>query len=477
MISTSPSADLHNELIATESEASRDFNTLALPESMQKNLRSLGYDEMTPIQAETLPITLSGKDLIAQAKTGSGKTAAFGLPLLLKLKPRYFAIQALIVCPTRELADQVAQEVRRLARFENNIKVLPIYGGRSIHYQIASLERGAHVVVGTPGRLKDLIDRGYLDLNAVNTFVLDEADRMLDMGFYDEIVQISEECPKRRQTLLFSATYPDAISEMAQTFLNDPLEVKLLDLHATNKIRQRFYSITEEDRLTMVGQLLKEYQPTTTLAFCNTKQQCQELLDELHDAGFCALMLTGDMEQRDREQVLIEFSHQSCSVLIATDVAARGLDIPKLEAVINVDITTNPETHIHRIGRTGRVNDEGWALNLCAPKDHNRVKRIEKMSGQTAQWEEFNLDENSGAFLPPMVTLQIAAGKRDKIRPGDVLGALTGDAGFTRDVVGKITVTDFSTYVAISREQSDKALRELGNGKIKGRKFKVRVLL
>jgi ATP-independent RNA helicase DbpA len=437
---------------------------------------------MTPIQAASLPIALAGHDLIAQAKTGSGKTAAFALSLLTRLNPRRFAVQAMVLCPTRELADQVTQEIRRLARSEDNIKILTLCGGATLRPQRDSLEHGAHIVVGTPGRIMDHLERGSLKLDALNTLVLDEADRMLDMGFYDDIAFVANQCPAGRQTLLFSATYPEGIERLASQFLRNPQEVKLLEQHEDSKIRQRFYQVKHEERLQAVAILLKHYRPVSTLAFCNTKQQCRNLLDVLHAQGFYALTLHGDLEQRERDQVLIQFANRSCSVLVATDVAARGLDITQLEAVINVDITPDPEIHIHRIGRTGRAEEDGWALSLCSPADKRRIAAIAQMMGSEPEWHGLGSLQSGddSPLIPPMVTLQILGGRKEKIRPGDVLGALTGEASgarqFTREQVGKITVTDQSTYVAVARDIAHEAVRKLSTGKVKGKSVKVRAL-
>jgi ATP-independent RNA helicase DbpA len=460
------------------SAAGPTFNELPLSPGILATLQQLEYLTMTPIQAASLPITLAGHDLIAQAKTGSGKTAAFALALLTRLNPRHFAVQAMVLCPTRELADQVTQEIRRLARYEDNIKILSLCGGTTMRPQMASLEHGAHIVVGTPGRIMDHLDRGSLKLDALNTLVLDEADRMLDMGFYDDIAFVVKQCPTERQTLMFSATYPEGVSRLARQFMHNPLEVKLLEKHEHNKIRQRFYEVNNEDRLQAVGILLKHYRPVSTLAFCNTKQQCRDLLDVLHGQGFHALTLNGDLEQRERDQVLIQFANRSCSVLVATDVAARGLDIAQLEAVINVDVTPDPEIHVHRIGRTGRADENGWALSLCSSGEKRRVANIAQMMGIAPEWHELASlqNDNDAPLVPPMVTLQILGGRKEKIRPGDVLGALTGEAGFTREQVGKITVTDQSTYVAVARNIANVAVKKLSAGKVKGKTVKVRAL-
>jgi ATP-independent RNA helicase DbpA len=458
--------------------ADLSFGSLPLAPATLANLEQLGYRQMTPIQAASLPPALAGKDLIAQAKTGSGKTAAFALALLTKLNPRRFAVQALVLCPTRELADQVSQEIRRLARGADNIKVLTLCGGSQMRPQISSLEHGAHVVVGTPGRIMDHLQRESLDLAALDTLVLDEADRMLDMGFYDDIAFVAKACPKERQTLLFSATYPEGIASLSRAFLRDPLQITLTEQHEAGKIRQRFYEVVPEQRLAAVGMLLRHYRPVSTLAFCNTRQQCRDLLHVLRAEGFVAQALHGEMEQRERDQVLIQFANRSCSVLVATDVAARGLDIDQLEAVINVDVTPDSEVHVHRIGRTGRVDQEGWAFSLVAGNQMARVRNIVTTLGQEVEWHALGeLQEASTArLLPPMVTLLILGGRKEKIRPGDVLGALTGEAGFAKEQIGKIKVTETATYVAVARNIAQDVVRKLSAGTVKGKKVKVHLL-
>ncbi len=455
------------------------FDVLALKPATLENLRALGYLEMTPIQAATLPDALLGRDLIAQAQTGSGKTAAFALALLAKLNPRRFAVQALVLCPTRELADQVTVEIRRLARAEENIKVVTLCGGVALRGQRASLEHGAHIVVGTPGRIMDHLERGYLSLEALGTLVLDEADRMLDMGFFDDITTVVKQCPAARQTLLFSATYPEQIEKLAKQFMRDPVQVRLQEQASQELIEQRFYEVARANRFETVALLLNHFRPVSTLAFCNTKQQCKELVAYLQQQGFSALALYGELEQRERDQVLAQFSNRSCSVLVATDVASRGLDITQLEAVINVTITPDPEVHVHRIGRTGRAGESGLALSLASMDEMGSVGKIELYQKQVSVWHQRDelTPTGKGPLLPPMVTLQLLGGRKEKIRPGDVLGALTGsDGGFTREQIGKINVTEFTTFVAVQRAIAHEALRKLNAGKVKGRSVRVRFL-
>jgi ATP-independent RNA helicase DbpA len=454
------------------------FSSLPLNPATLANLTQLGYLEMTPIQAASLPTALAGRDLIAQAQTGSGKTAAFGLALLANLNPRRFAVQALVLCPTRELAEQVGIEMRRLARACDNIKVVTLCGGVALRGQRASLEHGAHVVVGTPGRVMDHLARGYLNLEALNTLVLDEADRMLDMGFFDDIATVTRQCPPARQTLLFSATYPAGIEKLAQQFMRSPQQIRVEPPATESLIEQRFYEVTRANRFEAVALLLNHFRPISTLAFCNTKQQCKDLVGYLQAQGFHALALYGELEQRERDQVLAQFANRSCSVLVATDVASRGLDISQLEAVINVDITPDPEVHVHRIGRTGRAGESGLALSLASMSEMGSVGKIEQYQKLASVWHK--LDEltpsGQGPLLPPMVTLQILGGRKEKIRPGDVLGALTADAGYSREQIGKINVTEFTTFVAVQRDIALQAMQKLGAGKVKGKSVKVRLL-
>ena len=457
------------------------FATLALAPATLANLEQLGYLEMTPIQAASLPVALAGTDLIAQAKTGSGKTAAFALALLAKLNPRWFSVQAMVMCPTRELADQVTVEIRRLARAQDNIKVVTLCGGIALRGQRASLENGAHIVVGTPGRIMDHLERGYLVLDGLNTLVLDEADRMLDMGFFDDIAKVVKQTPKERQTLLFSATYPEGIEKLARQFMRTPQQIKIEAPQAQSQIEQRFYEVTRANRLETVGKLLMHFRPVSTLAFCNTKQQCKDLVDLLQQQSFNALALYGELEQRERDQVLAQFSNRSCSVLVATDVASRGLDINQLEAVINVDITPDPEVHVHRVGRTGRAGASGLALSLASMNDMGAVGKIEQYQHFSSTW--FGLETltpvNTDPLLAPMVSLQILGGRKEKIRPGDVLGALTNDEGgpaYTREQIGKIQVTEFCTFVAVDRQIASAACAKLNAGRIKGKSVKVRMM-
>jgi len=356
--------------------------------------------------------------------------------------------------------------------------VLTLCGGVSFGPQIASLEHGAHIIVGTPGRIQEHLRKGTLKVDGLNTLVLDEADRMLDMGFYDSIADIIQQTPAKRQTLLFSATYPAGIEQLAKTFMRNPQKVKVEALHDDLQIEQRFYEIDPKQRMEAVSRLLMHYRPESCIAFCHTKQQCQELVEHLQNSRISAQTLHGDLEQRDRDQVLAMFANRSCSVLVATDVAARGLDIDALEAVINVELSRDAEIHIHRVGRTGRAGEKGLALSLVAPAEGNRAQAIEDLQQAPLNWVQLNSlkPQSNEPLLPPMATLCIGAGRKDKVRPGDILGALTGDAGIPGAQVGKIAIFDFQAFVAVERGIAKEALKRLSEGKIKGRSLRVRIL-
>jgi ATP-independent RNA helicase DbpA len=444
---------------------------------MLANLESLDYLEMTPIQAQSLPWILQGRDLIAQAKTGSGKTAAFGIGLLEKLDVNSFAVQSLVLCPTRELADQVAKELRRLARFTHNVKILTLCGGVSIGPQLGSLERGAHIIVGTPGRIVDHIQKGSLKLDKVQQLVLDEADRMLDMGFTDDIDTVLAATNPERQTLLFSATFPDNIKKISARCQRNPERVTVESLHNQEQIAQHFYELRDADSKNVaVVQLLAHFKPQSCIVFCNTKIDCQSLADALQAKKLDALALHGDMEQKDRDRVLVRFSNKSCPVLIATDVAARGIDIKGLDAVLNYELARDSEIHVHRIGRTGRAGEQGLALSLVAPNEMTRLNRLEDYLKVPLALEPLPTTVGEQLPLPEMVTLNIDGGKKDKLRPGDIIGALTKDAGLPFEKIGKIDVFDYAAYVAVDRSIAKQALKHLQDGKLKGRKFRARML-
>lgn len=434
---------------------------------------------MTPIQAQSLPPILAGQDVIAQGKTGSGKTAAFGLGLLSKLDSTSFQVQSLVLCPTRELADQVAKEIRRLARTTKNIKVSILTGGSPFRAQAESLEHGAHIIVGTPGRVEDHLRKGTLNLGNLTTLVLDEADRMLDMGFQDTIDIIIEQVPKKRQTLLFSATYPDEIQSIARRVMIEPVMAKVESTHDNETISQHFFKVDDDqDRSIALRLLLLKYRPESAVVFCNTKREAQDIATDLRGHGFAALALHGDLDQRDRDQTLVRFANKSVTVLVATDVAARGLDISELDAVINYHIARDTEVHLHRIGRTGRAGSKGAAYSLISDKESYKVALLQDYLGQVIVAEQLPatslLKESPGK--PTMATLLIDGGKKQKIRPGDILGALTGEGGIVGTMVGKINIFDNRSYVAVQCDVAESALRQLAEGKLKGRSFRSRLI-
>ena len=443
---------------------------------MLTNLESLRYQHMTPIQAEALPVVLQGKDLIAKARTGSGKTAAFGIGLLTRLDLQDYKVQALVLCPTRELADQVGKELRRLARMTPNIKLVTLCGGAPYGPQVTSLQHHAHIVVGTPGRILKHLSKGTLNLDTVRMLVLDEADRMLDMGFYEDMAAIIAMTPPVRQTLLFSATYPDTIKQMSADFQTEPAEVSVSEDAPHADIKQIFYEFDKGERSKTLKSVLNHYRPESCLIFCNMKQQCDELAADLREQGYYARALHGDLEQKDRDRVLVQFTNKSTAILIATDVAARGLDIKDLDMVINYELAHDPDIHVHRIGRTGRAGQQGLAISLYMPSEVHKVTAIEDFQGQsvTIQPPASLVEKSVASLKPAMVTLGLSAGRKDKLRPGDILGALIKDAGIPARQIGKINIFDTLTYVAVERSVARAALDHLTEGKIKGRKFRAR---
>ena len=461
----------------TISLSQNSFSSLELSPNLLRNLESLGFSVMTPIQALSLPPILAGLDVIGQGKTGSGKTAAFGLGLLAKLDMSHKQVQSLVLCPTRELADQVAVEIRRLARTSKNVKVTTLCGGAPFRAQRESLQHGAHIIIGTPGRVEDHLRKGTLTLDDLTLLVLDEADRMLDMGFQTTLDAIVAETPTQRQTLLFSATYPEQIRDIASRVMRDPRMVQVESTHDDKSIKQHFYRVDEdEDRSTALRLLLHQFRPESALVFCNTKQNARAVAADLRAQGFSALALHGDLDQRDRDETLVRFANKSTTVLVATDVAARGLDIESLDAVINYHIARDPEIHLHRIGRTGRAGSTGSAYSLISHKERYKVSQLQEYIGQTITAEPLPptklLGEVAGNAI--MSTILIDGGKKQKLRPGDILGALTGAGGIAGNHVGKINVFDRRSYVAVRSTVVKNALSKLSVGKLKGRSFRVR---
>jgi ATP-independent RNA helicase DbpA len=455
------------------------FNTLPLKPALLASVETLGYTQMTPVQAQSLPPMLAGRDVIAQAQTGSGKTAAFGLSLLQTLDADTTRLQALVLCPTRELADQVSKALRKLAANIPNVKLLTLCGGMPLGPQLASLTHDPHIVVGTPGRVQEHLKRDSLHGGGIKVLVLDEADRMLDMGFSEAIDDIIGRIAKHHQTLLFSATYPEEIRAVSQRVQTDPVVVTV-DAPAEQKpaIEQQFIEVEPAQKLDALAQLLAGERGQHALVFCNMRRDVDAVAQELDRRGYSALALHGDMEQRDRDEVLVRFANKSCNVLVATDVAARGLDIAALPLVLSYDVAHDPDTHTHRIGRTGRAGEAGLAITLCTPRERPKAANIEEALGAPLPWRVLKLAPPRGKTLrlAPMKTLVIDAGRQDKLRPGDILGALTGEAGLAAKDIGKIDVFATRAYVAIARALAAKALERLRAGRIKGRNFRVRPL-
>lgn len=453
------------------------FSSLPLKPELLATLESIGFERMTPIQAQSLPSILAGKDVIAQGKTGSGKTAAFGLGLLNRLHVKLFRVQTLVLCPTRELADQVAIDIRTLARGIHNIKVLTLCGGVPVGPQIGSLEHGAHIIVGTPGRILEHLEKGRLSLTNVHTLVFDEADRMLEMGFQPALDAIMKEMPSSRQTLLFSATFPKQIQSMTKVMMNQPEMIQVESTHESTSISQYFYECDNvQARFNALLRVLLERQPESAVVFCNTKRETKEVADFLVDSGFAVVALHGDLEQRERDQMLIKFANKSVNIMVATDVAARGLDIEGLDAVVNFHLAHDTEVHIHRIGRTGRAGQQGIAYSFFGHEDGYKIALLEDYLARDIQSDKLP-DPSVLKLSPPqpmMATLHIDGGKKSKVRPGDILGALTGgENGIQGADVGKIKVTEYRSYVAVKQSVLKKALKNLSNGKIKGRNYRV----
>ncbi len=457
--------------------ATKGFDSLPLRSELLSRLDVMGFNIMTPVQAETLPTMLLGRDVIAQANTGSGKTAAFGLACLQPLNPKAFHVQSLILCPTRELAEQVAQSLRDLAREIGNTKILTICGGKPLGPQFASLERSAHVIVGTPGRVLKHLDKRSLNLSGLEVLVFDEADRMLDMGFADEINAILGYVPSPRQTLLFSATFPEGLRTIKEKLGTEVVHFDVTDSSVPKDIEQLWCHVDHSERHQDLINMIAQYGGALNLVFCNTKIDCAEVAKELSRNNIAAAALHGDMEQKERNNTVVRFSNGSIKVLVATDVAARGLDIDDVDAVINFSLPHQPETYVHRIGRTGRKGKSGRAISLVSTREMNRLQHIEEFLGhEVSRCASPKNDPSAAKSLPAYGTIEINGGRKHKLRPGDVLGALTANGSVAGDSVGKIDLMDQITYVAIARQELRAALDCLNNHQIKGKVFRARII-
>jgi ATP-dependent RNA helicase DbpA len=464
---------------------SSDFASLPLSPALLAVVKERGFEQLTPIQAQSIPGLLDGKDLIGQSKTGSGKTAAFALPLLHKLDLSRRELQGLVLCPTRELSAQVARELRKLGRNLSGLSVLTLAGGQGVREQARALEQGTHLAVGTPGRLLDHLQRRNLKVHGVVTVVLDEADRMLDMGFGEDVGKILKALPPTRQTVLFSATYPATIRELSARYQREPLRVTVVDEpQSLPSTQQLVVHVAPEKKLDALRWVLQQYAHDSALIFANTKASVAEIAGALAVGGASVASLHGDLEQYDRDREMAKFRNGSTRVLVATDVAARGIDLEKLDLVVNFDLPAQPEIYVHRIGRTGRAGEVGLAISFCARAEQPRLEAIEQYTGSALVPVQRAKAGPAPAAAPrpapleaPMETLRLSGGRKDKLRPGDILGALTGEAGgLAGSEVGKIEMHDKFSYVAVAKSVSQRALSSLSQGRIKGKRFKAELV-
>ena len=460
-----------------------DFAALPLSAELLAVVAELGFEKLTPIQAQAIPPLLEGKDLVGQSRTGSGKTAAFALPILQRLSLEAREVGALVLCPTRELSAQVAREIRRLGRRHAGLTVLVLAGGEPVGRQIGALEKGVHIAVGTPGRVLDHLRRRTLRVHRVASVVLDEADRMLDMGFQDDMEKILRALPPNRQTVFFSATYPTSIETLCQKHQKDPVFVKVeAEPEEAREIRQLVVHSEQEQKIGALRWVLATYPHESALIFANLKVTVAEIAKVLSEGGLSTGSLHGNLEQYDRDRVMAKFRNASTRVLVATDVAARGIDIENLDLVVNFDLPSQSEVYVHRIGRTGRAGKVGLAVSLRNEREQLKVDAIEHLTGvKLVVTERQAVPRGEKAALAQalerdakMATLRISGGRKEKVRPGDILGALTGEAGgLDAADIGKIEIHDHFSYVAVKKSISQGAQQSLSAGRIKGRKFQV----
>ena len=519
------------------------FDELDLNPQILRGIADMGFEEATPIQSQAIPVVLSGVDVIGQAQTGTGKTAAFGIPILQKVDPSLRKTQVLILSPTRELAIQVADEIRKLAKYMHGVKVLPVYGGQDISRQIKALKGGVQIIIGTPGRLMDHLRRKTIRPDFVHTIVLDEADEMLNMGFREDIETVLEYIPGEHQTVLFSATMPKPILDITRKYQHDAVNIKVVKKELTvANIDQYYYDVKRKDKVDVLTRLLDYYNPKLSLVFCNTKKMVDELATELSGRGYSAEGLHGDMKQSQRDRVMNNFRKGKTDILIATDVAARGIDVDDVDMVFNYDIPQDEEYYVHRIGRTGRAGRSGMALSFISGKEVYKLKDIERycktkilakpvpslddvkntkldnmfdkirqtieeggltdmvnlveehvnqeeytsmdmaaallkmLIGDTLdredEVEEFHFDTDKDDSR--MVRLFINIGKKDKIKPANILGAIAGESGMPGKLVGAIDMMDNYTFVDVPAIHAEKILKAMNdNVQIKGRRVNV----
>ncbi len=448
----------------------KPFDTIPkLDKALIDNLAKLGFTAMRPIQEQSIPHLLDGKDIIAQAKTGSGKTLAFGIPTIARIDISRLEPQAIILAPVRELADQIALELRKAAAYRPNLKIITLCGGASLTKQAASLEKGAHIIVGTPGRIEDHLYRETLTLDKIRMLVLDEADRMLDMGFYDAITKIAGQITGERQSMLFSATFPPKIEKIAAELLNDPLRITVDSEHGEETFSEYGYECGSGERDEALIALLQGYRPRSAAIFCNTKEQVANVTVYLLDHDFDAIDLQGDLDQRERTETLIQFANGSIPILVATDVASRGLDIKDIELIVNYDLPFSAETYTHRKGRSGRSGAQGTILSLYEGGQKGKLKEFGNIELRSLDTLECDSSFRAQSTLR---TVTINGGKKNKLRAGDILGCLGKDIGIEGKQIGKIDITDQRSYVALDKKVLSKALKGLAKVKIKGKMYK-----
>lgn len=459
------------------------FSSLPLFNEILSVVQELGFSKLTPIQEQAIPVLLGGQDVIGRSKTGSGKTAAYAIPILQKIELKQRTVQALVLCPTRELTTQVAKEIRKFGRKFNELQVATVYGGVPIREQAQALENGSQIVVGTPGRLLDLLSKRILFLGDVKILIVDEADKMLEMGFEDDMAALMNVLSTLKQTALFSATFPEALKSISQRYMKKPKEIVIDEpKESLELIEQIVYDYDEsENKSHILMRILQQHPKDSAIIFCNQKTTVNELLEMFVEQGVSAGALHGDIEQRDRDRVVSLFRNKSYRLLIATDVAARGLDIDHLELVVNYDFPAQPDVYVHRIGRTGRAGKSGTAVLLAKPIESMKIRELEQATNGKMQRPKlgFKNQHSIGASHKDSVmqTLSISGGRKEKLRPGDILGALTNPAmGLTASDVGKIEIQDHHSLVAVSAHQAPMVLKKLREGKIKGHKFQIKII-
>ncbi|MBD3840448.1 MAG: ATP-dependent RNA helicase DbpA [Campylobacterales bacterium] len=439
----------------------------------ENNLKTLGYHDLSQIQQQCIPHIKNGDNIIAQAKTGSGKTLAFTIAIDQNIDPKIFRIQVLVLTPTRELANQVAQKIKSYLRFRQNIKVLTLCGGLPYKPQVHSLKHLAHIVVGTAGRILKHLEEKNFSCSDINTFILDEADRMLDMGFSEDILKIASYLPHKRQNLLFSATFPSNIQKLSQMIMEKSVFISVEDQKQLPVIDQKFFKVTEDQKNDLILHCFCK-DDKSIIIFVNTKQKCEELADFLVEKYDChPLVLHSDYDQKDRDETLVLFENKSYPVLIATDVASRGLDIDRVDLVINYDLPYDSEVYVHRIGRSARAGKSGKSISFVDDTTlfDDLCDYLQK-SFDLYDWQDL-ATESIQKPTYDFSTLYISGGKKLKLRAGDILGALTAGVGLNKNDIGKIAIFDRCSYVAIKNEVYEKALKGLNNTKIKNKDFRV----